>query len=441
MNISSVRFLAIATVSVFAVPAFSAPDLIEIYKSGRDSDPQYLSAIASAQAKAEAAPQSAAALLPQISLSAFASHSDQHVIESANPFNSSGSALIKGATATLRQALINPQSWAGYKQGRLQAKSAILDGASAEQDLIIRAAQAYFQYLSSKSGVSFANAEFSALEKDLEQSKSRYEVGLATITDLHETQARYDLASAQQISADQELQNALDLVSEIVGYYVDGELPDVGPNIALTDPDGPIETWVNEARTGNLALQAAILQTELSERQLQAQRSGYLPTLDATLEYGYTDSTAQEFGNRGTDAKAQLLLNIPLYQGGAVNSRVRQARAQLRSAEAQQERVKREIEAGIRSSHRGVSSSARRASALKQASKSAKTALEATQAGYDVGTRTTVDVLNARREVFRAERNFAQARYDYVLQQLNLYKLHGSLGPQHVLAMNELLSK
>ena len=188
-----------------------------------------------------------------------------------------------------------------------------------------------------------------------------------------------------------------------------------------------------------MSLRSAKLQTELSERQLQAQRGGHLPTLDASIEYGYTDSTDQEFGNRGTDAKAQVVLNIPLYQGGATSSRVRQARAQLRSAESQQERVKREIEIGIRSSHRGVSAAAKRAAALKQARKSAQTALEATQAGYDVGTRTVVDILNARREVLRAEHNFAQARYDYVFQQLKLYQLQGSLGPQHVVAMNQLL--
>lgn len=434
------QMVLVTALAALSAPTLAAPDLLEIYKSGRDSDPQYLAAISAARAKAEAAPQAAAALLPQLSVSAFASHSDTHIIESGNPFTSAGSSLTKGATATLRQTLINPKSWASYKQGRLQAASAIIDAGIAEQDLIARAAQAYFQYLSSKSGVAFAQAEFNALEKDLEQSTSRYDVGLATITDLHETQARYDLASAQKISADQDLLNALDVVSDILGYYVDGSLPDVGADIALSDPEGEIDTWVTEALSGNLALKSAMLRTALSEKQLSSQRSGHLPTLDATLEYGYTDSTDQEFGSRGTDARAQVLLNIPLYQGGAVNSRVRQARAELRSAEAQQERVKREIEVGIRSSHRGVTAAARRAAALKQATKSAQTALEATQAGYDVGTRTTVDVLNARREVFRAERNFAQARYDYVLQQLELYKLHGSLGPQHVVAMNELLN-
>lgn len=431
---------AIGATLVWATfPCVSATSLLDVYKSGRDSDPQYLAAIAAAQAKAEAAPQAVAGLLPHLSINAFASHSDLHVIESENPFISDGSSLVKGATATLRQPLINPQRWASYKQGRLLAASAFLDGAAAEQELIIRAAQAYFQYLTAQSAVHFATAELNALEKDLEQAKSRYEVGLATITDLHETQARFDLASAQKISANQDRLNALDIVSDIMGYYVDGQLPDVGPDIALVDPEGDIESWVAEALSGNLALKSAMLQTEISEQQLHAQRSGHLPTLDATIEYGYSDASDQEFGNRGTEATAQILLNIPLYQGGAVSSRVRQARAQLRSDEAKQERVKREVEVGVRSSHRGVSSAAKRADALKQAAKSAKTALAATQAGYDVGTRTIVDVLNARREVLRADNNFSQARYDYVLQQLTLYKMHGSLGPQHIVAMNELL--
>jgi outer membrane protein len=433
------RLILAAAIGAATVPAFAATDLLELYKSGRDSDPQYLAAIALAHANAEAAPQAFAALLPHVSLSAFASQSDRRIIESGNPFNSAGSALVKGATATLTQSLIAPQKWASYQQGRLQAESAMIEAGIAEQALIIRAAQAYFQYLSSKSGVRFADAEFNALEKDLEQATSRYDVGLATITDLHETQARYDLASAQQISADQDLLNALDILSDIMGYYVDTQLPDVGPDIALSDPEGKLEIWVSEALSGNLSLKLAMLQTALSERRVQSQLSGHLPTLDAILEYGYSDSTDQEFGNRGTDVKAQVLLNIPLFQGGAVSSRVRQARAQLRSSEAQQERIKREVEVGIRSSHRGVSTAAKRAAALKQASKSVQTALEATQAGYDVGTRTIVDVLNARREVFRAESNFSQARYDYVLQQLNLYKQHGSLGPQHIVAMNELL--
>ena len=238
MNNPINRAFLISAFALTALPASATTDLVGIYTSGRDSDPQYLSAIANAEAKAEAAPQAAAALLPQLSLNAFASHSDANIIESDNPFSSDGSAFIKGATATLTQALIAPQRWASYQQGRLQAESALIDGALAEQDLIIRASQAYFQYLTAKSGLDFANAEFAALEKDLEQAKSRYDVGLATITDLHETQARYDIASAQQITAEQDVLNASDVVSDIVGYYLDGELPDVDQDIALTPPEG-----------------------------------------------------------------------------------------------------------------------------------------------------------------------------------------------------------
>lgn len=415
-------------------------DLISLYTSGRDSDPEYRAAIASAYAKAEAAPQGLAGLLPQISLNGFITHSDSHLIETSSTFPSNnGQTLIKGASLTLTQPLFNAQAWLAHKQGNESAAQAYLEAGIAEQSLIIRAAEAYFSFLSANAELKFAAAELSALQKDLERANSRYEIGMSAITDLHETQARHDIAFAQKISAEQDVLNALDIVAEILGETADSAR-DVPESIELLPAEGEIEQWVQEAVENNLQIQLARSAQTQAQFAVRSQKSGHLPTVNLSAEYAYSDSTEQVFGSRSTDARAQLSMNVPLFAGGATRSRVRQAQAQLDSANAEAERVEREVKRGVRSAFRGVSSSAQRARALKQASVSAETALEATQAGYDVGTRTTVDVLNAQREVFRAKRDFARARYDYVLQQLTLYRQHGSLGPQHVVAANAMLT-
>lgn len=425
---------AISTALVFASAA-QANGLLAVYESARQTDPAYQGALAGAAAAGEAEAQARSALLPQISASAYMQRQDSDS-SSNTGFNPSGKFDVNGYSATITQSLIRFDQFAGLAIGKLTAKQADLDILLAEQELVARAAEAYFAFLAAKTDLNTAEAERESIASQLEQAQKRYEVGLIAVTDVQEAQASYDLSDAQLILAEQALENAKDIMREIAGRHIE-VLPDLRKNIPMSPPAGSNQDWVDRAMRNNPQLFKLKLQEAIADKNVDAQRAGHLPALTAQAEHSFRDTTDIPSSGAETDTTTYSLnLTLPIFNGGGTRSKTRQAAQQKVQAAHALEETRRRVERETRAAYRGMSSAIRRVQALGQALKSNQTALEATQAGYDVGTRTSVDVLNSRSGLFRAQRDYAKARYDYALSLIRLYRAEGSLGPNHLVVLN-----
>ena len=312
-----------------------------------------------------------------------------------------------------------------------------------EQFLIIRVAEAYFTVLAAEEDLSFSRAESRAIRKQLDQAQQRYDVGLIAITDVHEAQSAYDNARAQEIQAENALGNAREALREIIGGDP-GKLANLKSRIALSKPQpSDIEYWANQALDNNPVVKAAEETVEASSREVEVQRSGHFPTLDLVgnavrEEYGSAPPLDQ-FRDQET-SNIGLELRIPLYSGGRTTASTSQARHNLRAERFNLESAKREASRNVRNAYRGVITGISQVNALAAAKVSAQSALNATQAGYDVGTRTLVDVLIAERNLYAARRGYAQARYQYVLNDLLLRQAAGTLGEDDIKRINNLLN-
>lgn len=412
-----------------------AAGLLEVYQAARQTDPTYQASLAGARASGESKAQAIGALLPQLSASAYIQEKESET-NSALPFVSVGESESNGYSIKLTQSILRFDQFAALSIGKLQANQAQIDAVLAEQELVNRAAESYFAFLAAKSDLRTAEAERESINSQLDQASKRHEVGLIAITDVHEAQASYDLADAQLILAEQNMENAKDVLREIVGRQID-DLPDLRATIPMKTPAGSNQDWVDRAMTGNPQLARLKLQAEIAKKQVGAQRAGHLPSLSAQAERNFRDS--DEFvagGAENTDTILSLQLSLPIFSGGTTQSKVRQAHFQKLQAEQQLEQTRRTVERETRSAYRGMATAIRRVQALEQAVQSSESALEATQAGYDVGTRTSVDVLASRSGVFRAQRDYAKSRYDYAMSLIKLQRAEGSLGPNHLLLLD-----
>jgi outer membrane protein len=314
---------------------------------------------------------------------------------------------------------------------------------SAKQGLLLRVAEAYFQVLGAEDNLNFTRAEQKAIAEQLKQAKQRFKVGLTAITDVHEAQARYDQSVAQSIAAENRLAVSRESLREITGQYfsVLAPLSKQSPLIA-PDPQN-IEQWVNTAKDKSLPLLAAEQAMRIAREEIARNRAGHYPTLDLVASQSHTETDGGAFvtftGKQTDDTRIGVQLNLPLYQGGLVSSQTRQAAYKYQQARELYEQQQRATERQTRNAYLNVLANISQVKAFRQALQSTRTALEATEAGYQVGTRTAVDVLNARREVFRAERDYAQARYAYILETLRLKQAAGTLGEQDLAAINRWL--
>ncbi|HEY5719769.1 MAG TPA: TolC family outer membrane protein, partial [Gammaproteobacteria bacterium] len=268
----------------------------------------------------------------------------------------------------------------------------------------------------------------------------RFEVGLIAITDVHEAQARYDNVLFEEIRAQNDVDNAREALRVITAAY-HGELADLAAELPLKRPEpGNIDDWVAAAQRDNLSLVAARHGVEVAREEIGIQRAAQLPTVDAIAAYAHSDDNADRLGRGRLDSgRVGLELNLPLYTGGAIDSRARQAEARFLQASELLEQARRSVERQTRDAYRNVNAAISGVEALRQAVVSNQSALDATQAGFEVGTRTIVDVLDAQRDLFRAQRDYDLARYAYVLSTLTLQQAVGSLGGDDVEQVNRLL--
>lgn len=423
-------------------------DLLTTYKQAREGDAVYRAASAAWVAAQEKLPQGRAGLLPTLSASGNTQLNDRTIsFRDPNQISQGGNVRFNSNALqlTLNQPIYRRQNQVVYQQGKTQVDQANHVLAQAEQDLITRVAQAYFDVLLARDSVAFASAQKTAIAEQLQQAKISFQVGTATITDTHEAQARYDLAQSQEIAAKSDLeikQRALEL---IIGKPTPALAP-LGAGFQLVLPEPAVQDkWVDESRSASAQVRVAESNLTLAQQEVQRNRGGHHPTLDAFANYNRsaqgapTLQTGLGFDTRSSNVGLQLA--VPIYQGGAINSRVREAVANEEKARQDLENVRRTSELTARQNYLGVTSGVSQVKALESAVVSSQSSLDSTRLGREVGVRTQVDVLNAQQQLFSARRDLAQAKYAYILSTLRLKAAVGRLSEQDVVAVNAWLER
>lgn len=423
----------------------AAEDLIAVYQLALKNDPQILAEYASQLATSELELQSKANFLPTVRFNANTNRSQQDTSFSGlgsrldlggqRDFNTHGYAL------SIAQPLYKKQNYIQKDQAGIATKQAAAHYALVQQDLVVRIAERYFDVLARLDDQTFALAEREAIDLQLEQTKQRFDVGIATITDVVESQAAYDLAYATVISAENEVKNSKERLREPLGQYIEtlATLKD-DTNLARPQPED-IEQWSNIALLQNPAIIVARLAVENSKQAIKLQKSEHHPTLDLVGQQIYNSSSDGGFGGSKTSQSILgLQFNVQFDVGGRVRSQTRAAQYRLNQAMQNEEQQRRSVVRQSREAYNGVMSGISRVEALEQAVISSEKALEATQAGYQLGTRTTVDVLNVRRDLFRAHRDYASSRYDYILASLRLKQAAGIIAEADLVSINEWLT-
>jgi outer membrane protein len=438
------KYLLIMLAGLGAPALVSAASLLEVYQQALQSDPLIHEAEARRLAALEAVPQARSALFPQIDASGswqqrnFSGTSigeDQQ----GNPdtFSSESTIETTGWNVGLRQTLFRWDQIISLKQANKIVARAEADREAAQQDLIVRVATRYFQVLGAEDRLTSIHADRLAIARQLEQAKQRFDVGLIAITDVQESQAAYDSSVASEIQAKRELATARNFLREITGEYV-STLSAPVENFPLPTPNPADEqSWIDLAMGQNLLLVSSRLDEQIARDEISFRRTGHYPTIDFVAGYGDSETTRSKQIINGfpitdltSDGKGDSIaveITFPLFAGGRTSSRVREAVYLHRASREQLQRVTRETERATRDAYLGVLSEISRVKALAQAVESNRTALEATQAGFDVGTRTIVDVLNSQRALYIAITNYYQSRYVYIGNALLLKQAAGTL--------------
>ena len=433
-----VNFGVTATL-LFSVSSAGAVDLLEVYRLAVKNDPEYLSAGSANRAAQEQTPQARALLLPDLSLSASSDFNHEKTRE-AGTFGGTGTTRFNENTfrLSLSQPIYRKDLLIGLDQADTRVRQSNAEFAFALQELMLRAAERYFDALRAVDNLDFQRSERDANEQQLKQSQQRFEVGLIAITDVEEAKAGFDLANAQVIEAEIELDNTWEALRELTGFYLN--LITLKPLIADTPLINPepnnVDEWTEVALTQNLQLIAALLAAETAQIEIRRQEVQHVPTLDLVASHDLTQSGGR-FGDTDiVTSSIGVQLNLPIYQGGEVLSRTRESRHLHRQSLDDLERQRRITQRQTRDAFRGVISGISRVQALMQAVVSTQAALEAIEAGFQVGTRTSVDVLNAQRDLFRAKRDFSESRYDYILDILRLKQAAGVLSEDDLTEVN-----
>ncbi len=430
--------------AVSMAPARSA-DLLEIFRLARDADAVYGSARAAWAAAQEKLPQGRSGLLPSVTLSGSTQYNDRSINfrDPATPDNSSRS-NSNVLTLSITQPIYRRQNIVVHEQAKTQIEQADAVLAQAGQELITRVAQAYLDVLLARDNVALAGAQKTAIAEQLAQAKISFEVGTATITDTHEAQARYDLSVSQEIAAQSDLEIKTRALDQLIGRAAP-PLALLSPALRLIAPEpAAMDKWAEEARNNNHQVRVAQANVTLAGQEADRNRSGHYPTLDAFATWSENRSGAGTFGGAGTDINNKIIglqLAVPIYQGGLINSRVREALANEDKARHDLENARRTAELNARQNYLGVTSGIAQVKALEAALTSSQSALDSSRLGREVGVRTQVDVLNAQQQLFSARRDLAQAKYNYILSTLRLKAAVGRLAKEDLAAVSAWLER
>jgi outer membrane protein len=425
---------------LLAGPLFAA-DLMQVYREAQDNDPTFAAARSTLDAGREKMPQARAGLLPSLTMSGNTVWNENEVAlhggaTLAKPHYNSNTYQL-----TLSQPLFRWQNWVSYDQSKLQVAQAEVNFTQARQDLILRVAQAYFDAIYAGENLKAVEANKLAIGQQLESAKKNFEVGTATITDTHEAQARYDLAQAQEIAAQSDLEVKQRTLQSIIGKEP-GPLAPTRKDAQLAQPQpNDMNQWVAAAEKDSLTVQVQQANADIAAREVDKQRAGHYPTLDLVANVGTSKSYGSTtFGLLDTDYQnVGLQINIPLFLGGQVVSRQREAAANRGAALSALEATRRGAALSARQYYLGVSNGLAQVRALKAALISSQSALESNKLGYEVGVRINIDVLNAENQVYVTRRDLAKATLDTLMAQLRLKAAVGSLGDDDVAEINALL--
>ena len=421
----------------FGAPAFSA-DLLQVYREALSNDQQYAVARAIAEAGREKEPQGLAGLLPTIGASANTVWNENQYSPTNAP-SYSNNYNTNAYNVNLTQPIFRWQNYVQYGQSKLLVIQTEANFAQASQDLILRVAQAYFDALYASENLKAVRANKQAISQQLEQAKKNFEVGTATITDSQEAQSRFDLASAQEIAAINDLEVKRYALRVIVGKD-SGELNRLKTQAELKPPQpASLDKWVEAAGKDSFAVQAQQAAAEVAAKEVERVRAGHYPTLDAVANYGRSNTTLGLGNAQSIEAQnIGLQLNIPIFQGGYVNSKTREATANRNAAESALEGAKRTATLNAQQSYLGVVNGLAAIRALEAALVSSTSALESNKLGYEVGVRINIDVLNAENQVYVTQRDLAKVRFDTLLAQLKLKAAVGSLSEVDLEQINPL---
>jgi outer membrane protein len=436
--------------------AFSA-DLSEIFKQSENHDPQLSAAKYTLDASSEGKKQAFSAFLPQVNATVSGSESDTNG-ETAKggltlPFTNESKS--RGWNVGLTQSIYDHSNYQNYKISELQVLQSTADYDIAYQEFVLRVAQTYFNVLAAKDNLLFSQAEEKAIQRQLDQAEQRFEVGLAAITDVHESRARFDNSRASVILAKNQLEDANEALFEISQKYYDEISPvpnDVNYNTFVLDT---LDSYQEKGLALNPELISSEINRDIAEKTIKLRKSGHYPTLSLNVSRSdntrpNTTSTQIDFntgfpvefesGKQTSDSNSiSLTLNVPIYSGGRTSSQVRQSAHQHSAALDRYEQTRRGTIRSIRNNYNGTRAAKSTVEARKQAMVSAQSGLEATEAGYEVGTRTIVDVLNSQGSLYQAQRDYSRAKYDYFIQYLGIKRAVGNLSVEDINTINSVL--
>lgn len=421
---------------LFASPLWAA-DLMQVYRAAQDNDPSFAAARATLDAGREKVPQARSGLLPSLVAGGNTTWNEtQYSVLPGKSFNYNSNAY----QLTLTQPLFRWQNWLTYDQAKLQVAQAEANFELARQDLILRSAQAYFDVLYAQENLTAVRASKQAIAQQLELAKKSFEVGTATITDTHEAQARYDLAVAQEIAGENDLEVKRRALQAVIGNEPEALAGLRGGAEPVAPQPAEMAPWVTAAEKDSLSVQVQQANAAIAEREVEKQRAGHYPTVDLVANGGHAKSLAMTGVSYQTDfTNAGIQVNIPLFVGGAVVSREREAAANRNAAQSALEATRRGAALAARQYYLGVTNGLAQVRALKAGLASSQLALESNKLGYDVGVRINIDVLNAENQVYMTRRDLARATFDTLMAQLRLKAAAGSLGEDDVAQINALL--
>ncbi|BAN50944.1 TolC family outer membrane protein [Metapseudomonas resinovorans] len=444
--------LAIAVASAFAgtawavdAPLSAKTDLVTVYKDAVDNNADLAASRANYEALREAVPQARSGLLPQINGGATMNNTRTELDEPSSTLSRSGNAY----QATLSQPIFRADRWFQLKAAESTTEQASLDFSATQQNLILQTAETYFAVLRAQDNLAATRAEEAAFKRQLDQANERFDVGLSDKTDVLEAQAGFDTSRANRLVAERAVDDAFQALVTLTNREynsIEGMLH----TLPIVEPvPNDAKAWVDTAALQNLNLQAANFAVDAAEETLRQRKAGHAPTLDAVASYqkgdndslGFsnTGSSDQRFGGDVEQRSLGLQLNIPIYSGGLTSSQVRESYQRLNQTEQQRESLRRNVVQNTRNFHRAVNTDVEQVKARKQSIISNQSALEATEIGYQVGTRNIVDVLDAQRQLFSSVRDYNNARYDYILDNLRLKQAAGTLSPGDLQALANYL--
>ena len=426
--------------SLLASPLWAA-DLLQIYREAQANDAAYAAARSTVEAGRERTPQALAGLLPTIGISGNTQWNENDISLRRTTTTDNVKFNSNGYTLTLTQPLFRWQNWVAYDQSKFQVAQAEANFVQAGQDLILRVSQAYFDVLYANENLKAVRANKVSIEQQLESAKRNFEVGTSTIVDAQEAQARFDLAIAQEIAAESDLEVRQQALRAIIGkepgalapFRRDADIPQPQP--------ADMKKWAAAAENDNINVQLQMAALEIASLEVDRQRAGHYPTVDLVASTGSTTALASAgLGLVDSDFRSiGVQVNLPIFQGGQVVSRQREASANRAAAESNLEQARRNAALQARQQYLGATNGLAQVRALKAALISSQSSLESNRLGFEVGVRINIDVLNADNQVYVTRRDLAKAVLETLMSQLRLKAAVGTLSEDDVVAANALL--